>query len=125
MLVSAPDSTSGTRFWREPSADMALHNYNALVLAILHRPLPNAAKENGGGVAPRVIGPSDTVRRTATSGCAIRCIVTLRFGRMLVPSFARTRLIGSPSHRERHTGRRAQLGLLRHAVAADELTALA
>ena len=39
-------------------------------------------------------------------------------------SFARTRLIGSPSHAADQAGDGAQLGLLGHAVAADELPTL-
>jgi hypothetical protein len=56
ILVSAPDSTSGTRFWRETPPDMRLHKYKALVFDILRRPLPKADKESGGGVLTRVIG---------------------------------------------------------------------
>ena len=48
---------------------------------------------------------------------------TRRPGRTLAPSPARTRWIGVPSHRQEKPGRGAQLGLIRHAVPADELPA--
>lgn len=49
FLVTAPDSTSGTRFWREPSvnSDSALKRYGARLLDIMETPLPLAeGKEN-------------------------------------------------------------------------------
>jgi hypothetical protein len=44
LLLSAPDSTMGTRFWREGSteADQAIARYGARMLSILETPLPIA-----------------------------------------------------------------------------------
>lgn len=55
-LVVAPDSTMGTRFWREPSreASFAVVRYEEQLFAILERPLPLApGKQNE--LAPRTL----------------------------------------------------------------------
>ena len=55
-LVTAPESTSGTRIWREPSdsADAAIKRYGARLLQLLERPLPlKDGKTNE--LAPRVL----------------------------------------------------------------------
>ena len=41
-LITAPESISGTRVWREPStsADAAIKRYGARLLQLLERPLP-------------------------------------------------------------------------------------
>jgi Protein of unknown function (DUF3987) len=45
LLVSAPDSTAGTRLWREPKPESgaAIRRYGARLLSILEAPLPTAA----------------------------------------------------------------------------------
>jgi hypothetical protein len=45
LLVSAPDSTAGTRLWREPKPESgaAIQRYGARLLSILEAPLPTAA----------------------------------------------------------------------------------
>jgi hypothetical protein len=54
LLLSAPDSAMGTRFWREGSAeaDKAMVRYGARLLSILEMPLPLA------GIAPNELKPS-------------------------------------------------------------------
>jgi hypothetical protein len=46
LLVSAPESLAGTRFWREPDAlsDRAIRRYGARLLTILETALPLAAR---------------------------------------------------------------------------------
>jgi hypothetical protein len=55
-LVSAPESTSGTRLWREPctSAEAAIKRYGARLLELLERPLP-LAQGKANELAPRVL----------------------------------------------------------------------
>jgi hypothetical protein len=55
-LITAPESTSGTRFWREPAGtvDAAIKRYGARLLEILERPLP-VAEGKANELAPRVL----------------------------------------------------------------------
>jgi hypothetical protein len=55
-LITAPESTSGTRVWREPSdsADAAIKRYGARLLQLLERPLPIAEGKTN-GLTPRVL----------------------------------------------------------------------
>jgi Protein of unknown function (DUF3987) len=55
-LITAPESTSGTRVWREPteSADLAIKRYGARLLQLLERPLPIAEGKTN-ELAPRVL----------------------------------------------------------------------
>lgn len=67
LLVSAPDSTAGARFWREPPPDSeaAIRRYGARLLSILEAPLPLAAgKPNE--LKPRPLRLSDEARRCWT-----------------------------------------------------------
>ena len=54
-LISAPESISGTRVWREPSdsVDAAIKRYGARLLHLLERPLP--LKDGKNELAPRVL----------------------------------------------------------------------
>jgi len=63
ILVSAPDSLAGTRFWREPEqADsQALTVYEDAILALLRRPLPiKPGTKNE--LEPRILRLSDDAR---------------------------------------------------------------
>jgi hypothetical protein len=55
-LITAPESTSGTRVWREPSesADAAIKRYGARLLEVLERHLP-VADGKANELAPRVL----------------------------------------------------------------------
>jgi len=67
ILPIAPASTSGTRFWQEPSPEsaQALKRYGARVLCILETPLPLAeGKENE--LAPKVLVLSTEARELWT-----------------------------------------------------------
>lgn len=65
MLVTAPTSLAGSRFWAETpaSADVALRTYDGRVLQILERPLPYApGRESFRELAPRVLRLTDESR---------------------------------------------------------------
>ena len=55
-LITAPESISGTRVWREPSdsVDAAIKRYGARLLELLERPLP-LAEGKANELAPRVL----------------------------------------------------------------------
>jgi hypothetical protein len=64
VLATAPDSASGTRRWREPSAHsgVAMKQYEARLLEILERPfplMPNTRNE----LSPRTLAMSPEARR--------------------------------------------------------------
>lgn len=61
VLVSAPDSTAGTRFWREWSGSNALAEYDRRLFDLVRQPLP--VDQAGGGVRPRALSLSPTARR--------------------------------------------------------------
>jgi hypothetical protein len=63
-LVSAPDSISGTRLWREPdtSADAAIKRYGARLLELLERPLP-LAEGKANELAPRALRLASEARK--------------------------------------------------------------
>jgi Protein of unknown function (DUF3987)/Primase C terminal 2 (PriCT-2)/RepB DNA-primase from phage plasmid len=63
-LITAPESISGTRVWREPSAsvDAAMKRYGERLLQLLERPLPlKDGKKNE--LVPRVLRLSANARR--------------------------------------------------------------
>jgi hypothetical protein len=65
-LITAPESISGTRAWREPSdsADAVIKRYGARILALLEHPLPLAdGKTNE--LAPRVLQLASDARKIA------------------------------------------------------------
>ena len=64
LLVTAPESISGTRLWREPSgsADVAINRYGACLLRLLERPLP-LAEGKANELAPRVLPLAPDARR--------------------------------------------------------------
>jgi hypothetical protein len=65
LLVSAPDSTAGTRLWREPKPESAaaIRRYGARLLSILEAPLPTAAgKPNE--LEPRPLSMSGEARES-------------------------------------------------------------
>ena len=55
-LITAPESISGTRVWREPSdsVDAAIKRYGTRLLEVLERPLP-VAEGKANELAPRVL----------------------------------------------------------------------
>jgi hypothetical protein len=55
-LITAPESISGTRFWREPSdsVNAAIKRYGARLLEVLERPLP-VAEGKANELSPRVL----------------------------------------------------------------------
>ncbi len=61
VLVSAPDSTAGTRFWREWSGNGALAEYDRRLFDLVRQPLPLDVA--GGGVRPRALTFSPAARR--------------------------------------------------------------
>jgi hypothetical protein len=63
-LVTAPESNSGTRVWREPSAsaDVAIKRYGARLLELLERPLPIAEGKTN-ELAPRVLALAADARK--------------------------------------------------------------
>lgn len=63
LLVTAPDSLAGSRFWAEPSegADHAIKYYGGQLLALLERPLP-LAPGRPNELAPPVLKMSDEAR---------------------------------------------------------------
>ena len=64
ILVTSPNSASGTRLWREPStdSDAAMKRYGARILDILELPLPlTAGSQNT--LNPRPLPLSDRARR--------------------------------------------------------------
>jgi hypothetical protein len=64
ILVTAPDSTVGSRFWREPSAESvaAIGRYGARLLDILEMPLPLADRKRN-ELSPRTMPLSQSARR--------------------------------------------------------------
>jgi hypothetical protein len=63
MLVTAPDSTAGTRFWKEWAADAALVEYDARLFDVLRQPLP---LDDAGGLAPRTLVLAPAARKAWT-----------------------------------------------------------
>jgi hypothetical protein len=61
VLVSAPESTAGTRFWKEWSGDGTLAEYDRRIFATVRQPLPLDLA--GGGVCPRSLTLSPAARR--------------------------------------------------------------
>jgi hypothetical protein len=61
VLVSAPDSTAGTRFWREWEGNGALSEYDRRIFDMVRQPLP--VDQAGGGVRPRALTFSPAARR--------------------------------------------------------------
>jgi hypothetical protein len=61
VLVSAPDSTAGTRFWKEWSGNGALADYDRRIFDLVRQPLP--LDLCGGGVRPRSLTFSPAARR--------------------------------------------------------------
>jgi hypothetical protein len=68
MLVSAPESTAGTRLWRDPvpESDQALRQYGACLLAIMERPLA-LAEGKPNELVPRVLSLSHEARQVWTN----------------------------------------------------------
>jgi hypothetical protein len=62
VLVSAPDSNAGIRFWREWSENGALAAYDRKLFDLIRQPLP--LDQVGGGIRPRVLPLSPAARRT-------------------------------------------------------------
>jgi len=62
LLVVAPNSTAGERLWREPDAcaRVAMNEYDARILALLHKPLRLA---DAGALDPRPLALSGDARR--------------------------------------------------------------
>lgn len=65
LLVTAPETTSGTRLWREPSpeSDSAVRRYGARLLTILERPYPLSASGKPNELAPALLPMSAAARR--------------------------------------------------------------
>ena len=63
-LVTAPESISGTRVWREPSdsADAAIKRYGARLLQLLEQPLPIAEGKTN-ELAPRMLRLTTDARK--------------------------------------------------------------
>jgi hypothetical protein len=61
VLVTAPDSTAGTRFWREWKGNGELAAYDRRIFDLVGRPL--AIDQAGGGVRPRVVSMSAAARQ--------------------------------------------------------------
>jgi hypothetical protein len=61
LLVSAPESAAGTRFWREWSGNGALAEYDRELFDLIRQPLP--CDDVGGGVRPRSLVLSPASRR--------------------------------------------------------------
>jgi hypothetical protein len=61
VLVSAPDSAAGTRFWKEWSGNGDLASYDRKVFDLIRQPLP--LDQAGGGVRPRALSLSVAARR--------------------------------------------------------------
>jgi hypothetical protein len=61
VLVSAPDSTAGTRFWREWSGSSTLTELDRRIFDLVRQPLP--IDQTGGGVRPRALTLSPAARR--------------------------------------------------------------
>jgi hypothetical protein len=63
VLVTAPETTAGTRFYRDasPGADAAVRRYGARLLALLERPLP-LAEGKSNELAPRALTMSAEAR---------------------------------------------------------------
>lgn len=64
VLVTAPESASGERMWREPAleSDANMRRYHAWLLGVLERPLPLAEKTRN-ELAPRTLPLSAQARR--------------------------------------------------------------
>jgi len=64
ILVAAPESTAGTRFWKElnPNSDMAIKQYGARVLDLLDSPFP-LIEGKANELAPHVLSLSPLARR--------------------------------------------------------------
>jgi Protein of unknown function (DUF3987) len=64
VLLTAPEPTSGTRIWKEPSPESAalVKRYGARLLQILEQPLPLAEKTRN-ELAPRTVPLSPEARR--------------------------------------------------------------
>jgi hypothetical protein len=61
VLVSAPDSTAGTRFWKEWTGNGSLAEYDRQIFSLVRQPLP--IDQAGGGVRPRALTLSAAARR--------------------------------------------------------------
>jgi Protein of unknown function (DUF3987) len=70
LLVTAPPSAAGTRFWREApaEADAAIRRYGARLLGILEQPLPLAPGKSNELNLPALVF-DDAARRTWTAFC--------------------------------------------------------
>ena len=68
MLVTAPESTAGTRFWREPASGSAtsLKSYSARLLQLLEAPLPLASGKTN-ELEPRKLSLAAEARRRWTA----------------------------------------------------------
>jgi hypothetical protein len=68
VLVTAPELASGTRIWKEPSAesDVTIKGYGARLLDIFEQPLPIQA-ETRGELAPRTLPLSSSAKRLWTA----------------------------------------------------------
>ncbi len=64
FLVTAPESTSGTRFWHDPApeSDWQIKNYGGKILSILEMPLP-LAQEKKNELIPRALPLSPEAKR--------------------------------------------------------------
>jgi hypothetical protein len=63
VLVSAPDSTAGSRFWREWSGSGAVVEYDRKLFSLVRLRLPLPLDLAGGGVRPRALTFSPAARR--------------------------------------------------------------
>jgi Protein of unknown function (DUF3987) len=65
VLASAPASTAGSRFWREPrpESDLAIRRYCACILQILERPVP-LERDKRNELAPRTLQLAPAARRS-------------------------------------------------------------
>jgi hypothetical protein len=61
VLVTAPDSTAGTRFWQEWKGNGDLAAYDRRIFDLAGRPL--LIDQAGGGVRPRVLSMSAAARQ--------------------------------------------------------------
>jgi len=63
ILVAAPESTAGTRFWKEsnPDSDMAIKRYGARILGLLESPFP-LVEGMANELAPHVLAFSPQAR---------------------------------------------------------------
>lgn len=65
FLLTAPDSTAGTRLWRDAAStsELAIKTYGARVLALLERPAPLVNPDNPVALAPASLPLSVEARR--------------------------------------------------------------